>query len=846
MVIMTKYVFLDTETTGLDPHKGNHRIIDLSCIEYEDSTPTGHVFNLKINPEGKKSVKSAFRVHGILDEELEGKPTFSDIHQKFIEFIRDSHLVIFNAAFDLRFLNSELNRVNYPSTVSDICAEVTCAMELAKNKFGVRKISQDAACLRYGIDISSRTKHSALLDASLCAELFFKLLDDSVEPLKSTPQQNKHTPTKAISIPRAYKNKETGLFTQLNFCKNPECKNFGVVAKNPTYKANGELKRGLGNEYKLTWSDDKSEHLLTCKLCGHSTTMIHNRCFELEVNRLSTVYEPVEPTCQNKAIPGQPRTHRHYYIPISPENRRGIKKQKPRCKNRDKGIYTHPELYKLDGKTQPNKYIEHTVIKPLKKGGKPVKQIVVEERLASQNITCLACGSKVAVKQDPANRHYRDLDNVTIFKDLMNKDIINRMMDKHNLGAKVIYDKINFFYEQALAFDHYHSELLEHAVARRELNLSTDRQFYLSNWGDHDMPKPTPIVNTSTVDNESGFVFVSNVNFDFTSDYKEINKEHREKKEQEKFPYYRRYAQYVLSNDEVSEQAPEAERTVELQMPPKGLLVQQTYSVLAHFTLLKEKLKYCPRIRLYADNDSGIKLAIGAIFPDWIADETLYAFQISADKAGSAQYLDEASTEHLRKVEAELIKENPDISRAEVKARLWQEQLSNRMRVGNSKSEWIINPNKESRLGMLLPLGDVKNMNQHQVIKSLTNASLHGVDNWFQILRRHVNFLERPVTSATNSKRWNAYAGYNPEWMVKLIEIKRVYFNYCMTNERSINRNFKGNNKPKPSAPAMRLGLTRKLYTAEDLLSFSLDKVRIDEVYRNKTDHLPSFLSNRF
>lgn len=404
--------------------------------------------------------------------------------------------------------------------------------------------------------------------------------------------------------------------------------------------------------------------MLTCKLCGHSTTMIHNRRFELEVNRLSTVYEQVEPTCPNKAT--------------------------------------------------------------------------------------------------PANRYYRDLENVTLFKDLMNKDIINRMMDKHNLGATVIYDKINFFYEQALAFDQYHSELLEHAVARRELNLSTDRQFYLSNWGDHDMPKPTPIVNTSTVDNESGFVFVSNVNFDFTSDYKGINKENREKKEQEKFPYYRRYAQYVLSNDEVNVCAPEAERTVELQMPPKGLLVQQTYSVLTHFALLKEILKYCPRIRLYADNDSGIKLAIGAIFPDWIADEILYAFQISADKAGSAQYLDEASTEHLNKVKSALIKENPDIGKPEIKARLWQEQLSNRMRVGNAKSEWIINPNKESRLGMLLPLGDVKNMNQQQVIKSLTNASLHGVDNWFQILRRHVNFFRASRDQCLQFKALECLCGSQP------------------------------------------------------------------------------------
>lgn len=156
------------------------------------------------------------------------------------------------------------------------------------------------------------------------------------------------------------------------------------------------------------------------------------------------------------------------------------------------------------------------------------------------------------------------------------------------------------------------------------------------------------------------------------------------------------------------------------------------------------------------------------------------------------------------------------------------------MRVGNAKSEWIINPNKEPRLAMMLPLGDVNNMNPKLVERSLVNASLHDVDNWFQILRRHINFLERSVTNATNSKRWNAYAGYNPEWMAKLIEIKRVYFNYCMTNERTLNRNYAGKHKPTPTIPAMRLGLTEKVYTCEELLSFSLDKVKIEEVFKNK------------
>ena len=212
-------------------------------------------------------------------------------------------------------------------------------------------------------------------------------------------------------------------------------------------------------------------------------------------------------------------------------------------------------------------------------------------------------------------------------------------------------------------------------------------------------------------------------------------------------------------------------------MPLKGLLVQQTYSVLAHYALLKEKLKYANRVHLYADNDSGIKLALGAVFCDWIAHK-LYAFQISADKSGSAQYLDDASLVRFKEIQNELTKDNPDITKEEIKAALWQAQLSNRVRVGSAKSEWIINPNREYRLAMMLPLGDVKNMNPKLVENSLMNASLHGVDNWFQILRRHINLLERPVTSATNSKRWNAYAGYNPERIVKLIEIKRVYFNY--------------------------------------------------------------------
>jgi DNA polymerase III epsilon subunit len=830
---MTKYVFLDTETTGLSPHTGGHRIIEVACIEYEDKVPTGNVFNLKLNPEGKKSTKGAFRVHKIDSEELAGMPTFKDIHEKFISIIKDAHLVIFNAPFDIKFLNAELNRINYPSTVNDICAEVICAMDLAGKKFGLGRISQDSACRRYGIDVSKRTVHGAHIDASLCAQLFFKLIDKDEVPLKATPQKEKHAPTKAIPIPRAYRSKRSERYVQINFCKNSTCTNYGVPAKNPTYKPDGSLKRGLGNNYQLTWNNIKNENLLTCKLCGQSSIMIHNRCFDVEVDRLSIVGTQQEPACPNTANSKQPYGVRRYYIPYSAEVRKGEARIKPRCKNTNKGIFTFPELYKLSGKTQPTEIIEKVVKSKLSKGGKPVKQIIETERLGSQRIECKTCHTRFSVKLSPEKRQYLDNINVPLYLDLMNKAVLTRAEEKNGIDAKVIYDKINFFYQQTLAFDKFHSEKLDFAVATKSLNLSTDRQHYLSNWGDHNMPMPTPIMNTSTADNGSGYIFVSTVNFDFTCDAEEIKKEHREKKESDKYSYFRRFAQYVLSDAEVNESVKSKNIDIAMQMPTKGLLVHQTYSILTHFVLLKDILKYSANINLYADNDSGFKLAISAVFCDWIAQHKLNAFQVSPERSGGNQLLDNATAQRLKQKDAELSLEFPDISEKERKKLLWKEHISTRVTKPGSRSEWIVSPNS-SRFAGFHPLSDVDNMDYDRVQHSLEQASLHGVDNWFQILRRHLNMLERPVTSATNSRRWNAYAGYNPEWMSKLIEIKRVYFNYCMTDERSNKKKFKGREKPTRTTPAMRLGLANKVYTAEEILGFNYNSHLLDSVYRSR------------
>jgi DNA polymerase-3 subunit epsilon len=164
-------IVLDTETTGLDPAKG-HRIIEIGCVELYNSIPTGQSFHVYLDPE-RDIPEEAFRVHGISADFLAGKPIFASICTEFSKFIEGSKLVAHNAEFDVRFINAELALVGIapidPSLVVDTLA-------LARRKFPGSANSLDALCQRFGVDVSRRTKHGALLDAELLAEVYAELL----------------------------------------------------------------------------------------------------------------------------------------------------------------------------------------------------------------------------------------------------------------------------------------------------------------------------------------------------------------------------------------------------------------------------------------------------------------------------------------------------------------------------------------------------------------------------------------------------------------------------------------------------------------------------------------------
>lgn len=165
-------ICFDTETTGLKTQEGD-RITEIGCVELVDGKLTGNYFHQIINPERLNSEES-IEITGLTNEILRDKPKFSEIAEAFLEFIGNSKLVAHNATFDINFVNFELEHIGKEKLEN----EIVDSLVLAKVKFPGQKNNLDVLCKRFNIDNSRRTKHGALLDAELLAEVYIKLIAD--------------------------------------------------------------------------------------------------------------------------------------------------------------------------------------------------------------------------------------------------------------------------------------------------------------------------------------------------------------------------------------------------------------------------------------------------------------------------------------------------------------------------------------------------------------------------------------------------------------------------------------------------------------------------------------------
>jgi DNA polymerase III subunit epsilon len=168
----SRIVFLDTETTGLDA-EGGDRIVEIGCIEMVNRRLSGRELHHYLNPE-RPSSPEAQRVHGLTDDFLAGQPRFAAIADELLEFVADAELVIHNAAFDIGFLNAELERIGRPR-VTEHVARITDSLTMARETYPGKSNSLDALCKRLEVDASIRTLHGALLDAGLLAEVYIRM-----------------------------------------------------------------------------------------------------------------------------------------------------------------------------------------------------------------------------------------------------------------------------------------------------------------------------------------------------------------------------------------------------------------------------------------------------------------------------------------------------------------------------------------------------------------------------------------------------------------------------------------------------------------------------------------------
>ena len=220
-----KEIILDTETTGLDVKDG-HRIVEIGCLELDDFVLTSKKFHCYLNPQRKVS-EQALKIHGYTDEFLSKQKKFSDIVDKFLEFIKDKKLIIHNAGFDLSHLNNELAILGKNKIVR---SDVIDTLELARNKYPGSQNSLDALCKRFKIDNSKRVKHTALVDCELLSKVYINLTGQK-EPLLKFENEHISNFEKKSLIENIYckkivKPSENDLKLHKQFLKSSQKKNY--------------------------------------------------------------------------------------------------------------------------------------------------------------------------------------------------------------------------------------------------------------------------------------------------------------------------------------------------------------------------------------------------------------------------------------------------------------------------------------------------------------------------------------------------------------------------------------------------------------------------------------------
>lgn len=563
---------------------------------------------------------------------------------------------------------------------------------------------------------------------------------------------------------------------QVNFCKNPHCENYGIPAAQSTG-------RGAQRDRYTVVSAGRQFPVLKCHACGEYPPLKSNQGIAEERERLGAYLSvPPEPSCPNAD-----------------------------CANHGLGVCAGSPHYRSYGTT----------------------------RSGSKRYRCNACtktfsvgSSTVGQKQPHKNR--------LIFQLLMNKAPLRRVCEIADIAPETLYPKLDFLHRQCLAFVGHREQRLLQGFSIPRLYIGVDRQDYVVNWTQREDKRNVQLTAVGSADNATRYVFGMHLNFDPAAQADVIEQEAAALNDREVQMPLRRHARLWLICDYAAAQQKgknalsstdgtlsaavaarykdaESRSDVEIfeepgrttQLPKTGMQVHAEYTLYGHCFLLRDLSRGAEKVRLFLDQDSGMRAAALGAFAERVADRTADAFYVRINKDLSVDERKHAlkdSREHFRALE----QEHPARDRQALQLFVIKEALADMAVIGHWKDRWLTHPfpSMSEPEKAVCYLTDYNDYHDDHLAWLYNKASLRAIDAFFMQVRRRLSLLERPIASASNNRRvWHGYSAYNPRSIMKLLEMFRVFYNYVLV----------GRDK---QTPAMRLGLAKGRVSLEDIVYF--------------------------
>ena len=574
---------------------------------------------------------------------------------------------------------------------------------------------------------------------------------------------------------------------QVNFCKNMDCHHFGSPASTEKQPRGPGAKDKPNDGYILGTKGGGFRTRIICKACGQNSALKSNQGVIEEANRLGDYLapKPLQISCPDSA-----------------------------CANHHCTVANHPDHYYRFGKTAAG----------------------------TRRYRCKLCKKTFSEPGKPTDRQRVTHKNKTLFRLLVNKTPFKRICEVLEIGGPMLYRKIDLIHAQCLAFVADRERQIEQMEIPR-LYIASDRQEFSVNWTNTRDKRNVILKAIASVDIGTSYVFGMHTNFDLGLDPFYVEQDAEAIGDTLRSMPFRKYARVWLNDDhnrmarkrdpkedgpipeggllrDVAKRYSEVLRREEIEasddpathtkLPTKGMQIHEEYTLYGHFFFLKRLFRKVEKVRFYLDQDSGIRAACLSAFVNEVLDGRCDAFFVRINKdltVHQKQKLVNLVEKEFEVSEAE----HPYLSKTSIRLLKIMEDMKRLKTIGKWEDRWLSYPfpDMSEPEKAVCYLTNRNDYDETRMANLYLKASLHAVDSYFNQVRTRLSPLQRAKHSQSNSGRtWYGYQPYKPEIVQKLLDILRVFHNYCLKSKKD------------KKTPAMRLGLAKSAIDLDTIIYF--------------------------